>query len=325
MLRNIRTVTHLTGRSCSLQIAIGCNNDVDDPSSSLSGDILRVVVTSDACDTIAFDTPIESNGGHGYVTDQWVHMALGVGRRGAHVLINGRETVSGYPMNGWGDQWTQSPGNLAFPNPLNFSEGVNPASNPTGTFGRIESIFENYEDNDVINRMVELSEGDHTFTANCQYCSYTDGWHGGFWSVMDTNGTLLAGGETDGLVNAPASDDDTFEAVPVSFTVAAGEPGVMVQITTGDARSNTAVQWWIDDGAGECNTCFGHCLSLRFHGGADSLFSLRFVRRRSCDLCLSSPLTAFHHGSRCCDRRRRDDLAEEGSGLPRWRWRAVHR
>ena len=55
-------------------------------------------------------------------------MALGVGRRGAHVLINGRETVSGYPMNGWGDQWTQSPGNLAFPNPLNFSEGVNPAS-----------------------------------------------------------------------------------------------------------------------------------------------------------------------------------------------------
>ena len=69
-------------------------------------------------------------------------------------------------------------------------------SNPDGNFGSIRSIYENYEDDDVIERTVSLPEGEHSFTANCQYCSFTDGWHGGFWSVMDRQRYKSAAGST---------------------------------------------------------------------------------------------------------------------------------
>ena len=60
------------------------------------------------------------------------------------------------------------------------------------------SSFGPYEDNSVADQDLVLPVGEHTFN---YFDSYGDGWHGGYWSLINpTDQTVLAGGETDGLV-----------------------------------------------------------------------------------------------------------------------------
>ena len=61
------------------------------------------------------------------------------------------------------------------------------------TFG-IEPAFEN--DSTTVEQM-QLPEGAHVIH---YFDSYGDGWHGGYWTIKDCRGNVIAGGETAGLV-----------------------------------------------------------------------------------------------------------------------------
>ena len=61
------------------------------------------------------------------------------------------------------------------------------------TFG-IEPAFEN---DSVTVEQMQLPEGAHVIH---YFDSYGDGWHGGYWTIKDCRGNVIAGGETAGLV-----------------------------------------------------------------------------------------------------------------------------
>ena len=68
-----------------------------------------------------------------------------------------------------------------------------------------------YADYSVNNHILNLAVGEHTFN---YFDSNGDGWHGGYWSVIDpADNTLLAGGATDGQV-AGVGGEATFTLRP---------------------------------------------------------------------------------------------------------------
>ena len=76
------------------------------------------------------------------------------------------------------------------------------------------NTFGPYDDNSTTDQILLLSEDDHTLN---YFDAYGDGWHGGYWSIINpADGSLVAGGVTEGLVT-----DAGGTAV---FMVAAGDP-----------------------------------------------------------------------------------------------------
>jgi hypothetical protein len=64
------------------------------------------------------------------------------------------------------------------------------------------TTYTSAHDNDAHFHPIMLPAGDHTFTyADSTYAtSYGDGWHGGYWEILDACGGRIGGGEVDGLV-----------------------------------------------------------------------------------------------------------------------------
>ena len=84
-----------TGRcnTCNpgVQVMLGCFSDGTDgwtASSTVSGDVIRISLTDDNCNTATWDTPLNVASG-GYVTDAWVHFAMSTWSRGAAVYVDG--------------------------------------------------------------------------------------------------------------------------------------------------------------------------------------------------------------------------------------------
>ena len=104
-----------TCSSCNpgIEIYLGCFSDGTDgytATSTISGDVIRTMITDDSCQTATFDTPLNKVEG-GYLTDQWVHFALSVWGRGAHTYVDGTSIEpmeTGYPMvepGGRAERW----------------------------------------------------------------------------------------------------------------------------------------------------------------------------------------------------------------------------
>jgi hypothetical protein len=60
-----------------------------------------------------------------------------------------------------------------------------------------------YEDNADIYEQLSVSVGQHTMVV---FDSYGDGWHGGYWEVIDGCGNLLGGGATEGVVTGAGGE-----------------------------------------------------------------------------------------------------------------------
>ena len=69
------------------------------------------------------------------------------------------------------------------------------------------TTFGPYEDNSVNDQVLDLPAGEHTLN---YFDSYGDGWHGGYWTLINpADGSTIAGGPTDGLVSG-AGGEATF-------------------------------------------------------------------------------------------------------------------
>lgn len=84
--------------SCNpgIQVMLGCFSDGTDgwtASSTIGGDVIRISLTDDNCNTATWDTPLDVAGG-GYVTDAWVHFAMSTWSRGAAVYVDGERIGS---------------------------------------------------------------------------------------------------------------------------------------------------------------------------------------------------------------------------------------
>eukprot|EP01043_Picozoa_sp_COSAG02_P033903 COSAG02_NODE_2339_length_9107_cov_112.188055_5_plen_102_part_00 len=59
------------------------------------------------------------------------------------------------------------------------------------------TTFGPYADNSVNDQLLDLPAGEHTLN---YFDSYGDGWHGGYWTLINpADGSTIAGGPTDGL------------------------------------------------------------------------------------------------------------------------------
>ena len=104
----------------SIEIYLGCSTD--GAKSTINGDFIRVLAGDHENNKIAFDISTTSELTGGYVTDTWAHLAVAFDGPGRSInsYIDGEQVTSfGFANNG--DDWAQSPDNLAYPNPTQLS------------------------------------------------------------------------------------------------------------------------------------------------------------------------------------------------------------
>ena len=103
-----------------------------------------------------------------------------------------------------------------------------------------------YANNSVNDQVLDLSVGDHTLN---YFDSYGDGWHGGYWTLIDpTSGALMAGGDTVGggrVVGAGGSEEFTLGAG--GAITAAAQVAITVHIHT--ITWANEITWNIDSGS----------------------------------------------------------------------------
>ena len=156
-------------------IYLGCFSDGTDgytASSTISGDVIRVMITDDDCRTAVFDTPLNKQAG-GYITNQWVHFALSVWGRGAHTYVDGESVDTdeiGYPIatgraaRWWG--WATGPGNIAYQSLEN--RGLRSFTEPLGSI----TLWVEPHAGRTFRQTASLKAGAHTFNPECRGCSY---------------------------------------------------------------------------------------------------------------------------------------------------------
>eukprot|EP01043_Picozoa_sp_COSAG02_P085979 COSAG02_NODE_23524_length_716_cov_0.883306_2_plen_139_part_01 len=105
--------------------------------------------------------------------------------------------------------------------------------------------FGPYEDNSVNNQSLSLSIGEHTLN---YFDSYGDGWHGGYWSLINpVDDSLLAGGETEGLVEGAGGQTVfTLGAGGSAELTGGAQEAVTIHIHTLTWASE--ITWSVDDG-----------------------------------------------------------------------------
>ncbi len=128
------------------------------------------------------------------------------------------------------------------------------------------ATFGPYEDNSVNDHALDLPEGTHTFT---YFDSYGDGWHGGYWSLINpADGIIIAGGPVDGLVSGSGGE--------VTFSVGAGgvaavdgaldSPALQIHVQINTLTWANEITWNVDGGATfgpyEDNSVNDHVLDL---------------------------------------------------------------
>eukprot|EP01052_Picozoa_sp_SAG31_P054586 SAG31_NODE_14618_length_796_cov_1.110473_1_plen_234_part_01 len=99
-----------------VHIYLGCSSDDDKyPSSTVRGDILRVLLVNDAGGRSTFDVSLNlRQGSEGVIADSWVHIALSVASSGIRIFVNG-DQVEPFRV-GWAlgpMQWATTSRNLA--------------------------------------------------------------------------------------------------------------------------------------------------------------------------------------------------------------------
>jgi hypothetical protein len=101
-----------------------------------------------------------------------------------------------------------------------------------------------YEDNQVYYKDMCLPAGSHTI----HYIdAYRDGWgEGAYWSLLDSSGSLIAGGPEDGVVSDAGGETD-FTLVEGGAASSSVEAPVTVTIFA-DGEFTSEISWQIDDG-----------------------------------------------------------------------------
>jgi hypothetical protein len=236
-----------------IQVYLGCFSDGTDgytATSTISGDVIRTMITDDDCRTAVWDSPL-NNAAAGYITDQWVHFALSVWGSGAHTYVDGESIdadevgfpiASGRAARWWG--WATGPGNIAY-NDLDY-RGLRNFTEPIGTM----TLFENPQANTDLTRQVQLGAGTHTFTPLCgerpEFCQYSQGWgEGTFFTITDFAQRVMSGGPH-GFFSEP--DVDGVEAIVPEYVANSGtrtedEAVALCAQQCGDDYRYVGLQW----------------------------------------------------------------------------------
>ena len=91
--------------------------------------------------------------------------------------------------------------------------------------------------------IVAVPEGEHTLY---YFDSYGDGWHGGYWELLDASGAHMAGGDPEGIVTG-AGGEYTFCAGSVCDEFSAGE-AVAITVHIHTVIYGNEITWNVDDG-----------------------------------------------------------------------------
>lgn len=106
--------------------------------------------------------------------------------------------------------------------------------------------FGPYDDNSVYEESVELSSGSHTFN---YFDSYGDGWHGGYWTLIDpTDQTQVAGGEVEGQVSGAGGQTAFVIGTDEVVSLPATNEQQTITIHIHTLTWANEITWNIDDG-----------------------------------------------------------------------------
>ena len=107
------------------------------------------------------------------------------------------------------------------------------------------TTFGPYEDNSVNDQVLDLPAGEHTLN---YFYSYGDGWHGGYWTLINpADGSTIAGGSTDGLVSGAGGEATfTLGAEGGGSLVGGAQQAITIHIHTVEWANE--ITWNIDDG-----------------------------------------------------------------------------
>ena len=107
------------------------------------------------------------------------------------------------------------------------------------------TTFGPYADNSVNDQVLDLSVGEHTLN---YFDSYGDGWHGGYWTLINpADGTMLAGGPAAGLVTGAGGATSFVLGSDGTETLASGaQLTITVHIHTLDWANE--ITWSVDGG-----------------------------------------------------------------------------
>ena len=106
--------------------------------------------------------------------------------------------------------------------------------------------FGPYEDNSVNDHMLTLTEGSHTFT---YFDSYGDGWHGGYWSIInDADGTIIAGGPYAGLVTGAGGEATFSVGAPGVASIGGAQTITMITVEIQTMELANQITWRLDGG-----------------------------------------------------------------------------
>eukprot|EP01046_Picozoa_sp_COSAG06_P046927 COSAG06_NODE_6728_length_2807_cov_9.005908_2_plen_709_part_01 len=105
------------------------------------------------------------------------------------------------------------------------------------------TAFGPYADNSVNEQVLDLSAGDHTLN---YFDSYGDGWHGGYWTLINpADNSIVGGGEMDGLVTG-AGGSTSFSLADGVTSLVGDQESITVHIHT--LTYANEITWNIDDG-----------------------------------------------------------------------------
>jgi hypothetical protein len=208
----------------NIHMLIGCASQGSH--STLEGDVIRTILVDDEGHRVAFDWSLSNAKDDGDVNRQWVHIVLSVSSTAVKTFVDGTEvTEFGYPIGGWQGQFdfAMTEANMAWP------DGPSNMSGELVGFG-----ISKYADNEDYFIPVSLEPGPHVLSG---VDTFGDGWQGGWFELLDSDGGTLVGGADSGAVQA-----DTLD---LSFGVATSQV-FTVHVHTG--RWGNEVRWYIDDG-----------------------------------------------------------------------------
>jgi hypothetical protein len=208
----------------NIHLLVGCGSRGSH--STLEGDVIRTLLVDDEGHRVAFDWSMSNVKDNGDVNRQWVHIVLSVSSTAVKTFVDGTEVTDfGYPMGGWQGQYdfATTEANLAWP------DGPNNMNEELVGFG-----ISKYADNEDYFVPVLLEPGPHNLSG---VDTFGDGWQGGWFELLDSNGQNLVGGADSGAVQTDTLDIPFGVATTQVYTV---------HIHTG--RWGNEVLWYIDDG-----------------------------------------------------------------------------
>ena len=213
-------------RSSSVHVYIGC--DSAGIGSTIDGDIIRTRLIDGDGKSVEFDWGVSAERGNGAINAEWVHFVLSVDHDSVQAFVDGKPITNyGYSLSSRSS--AQTADNLAWP------DGPTMLTDRLGGF----PIGSGYEPRSDYYQTIELTAGEHSFSAWADWGS----WHGGWFSIMTQAGELLTGGEDD----KPDRNENvyTFQVQQDnSMDLFTGKMLLTLRITTG--RWSGDLSWAVD-------------------------------------------------------------------------------